>query len=185
MDLVQLFEMIDVDNSGFIEANEFIRPLSRWVRDSKTAPRVLVQRLSCRRCLEQRVFLFNERLLDRFVLQLFLYMRCPYNHGHNDPFLCLQGFIKYNMMRTMHKQDESLGLKGKSLPTIPSCPNFSAHISSRVSGSACQFSSHFAIADVVLSCEISFNFHRLQAEQAALRSTLEAHFSNLAKRIVT
>jgi len=54
MDLVQLFEMIDIDNSGAIEQNEFIRPLSRWVRDSKTAPR----------------------------------------------------FIKYNMMRTMHKQDE-------------------------------------------------------------------------------
>ncbi|CAK9002187.1 unnamed protein product [Durusdinium trenchii] len=54
MDLVQLFEMIDIDNSGFIESNEFIRPLSRWVRDSKTAPR----------------------------------------------------FIKYNMMRTMQKQEE-------------------------------------------------------------------------------
>eukprot|EP00435_Cladocopium_sp_Y103_P048781 s292_g14.t1 len=54
MDLVQLFEMIDVDASGAIEQNEFIRPLSRWVRDSKTAPR----------------------------------------------------FIKYNMMRVMHKQDE-------------------------------------------------------------------------------
>lgn len=54
MDLVQLFEMIDTDASGAIEQNEFIRPLSRWVRDSKTAPR----------------------------------------------------FIKYNMMRVMHKQDE-------------------------------------------------------------------------------
>lgn len=54
MDLVQLFEMIDTDTSGAIEQNEFIRPLSRWVRDSKTAPR----------------------------------------------------FIKYNMMRVMHKQDE-------------------------------------------------------------------------------
>ena len=27
------------DTSGAIEQNEFIRPLSRWVRDSKTAPR--------------------------------------------------------------------------------------------------------------------------------------------------
>eukprot|EP00913_Durusdinium_trenchii_P020660 g19401.t1 len=42
MDLVQLFEMIDTDGSGFIEPNEFIRPLSRWVHDSKTAPRRLV-----------------------------------------------------------------------------------------------------------------------------------------------
>ena len=31
--------MIDVDNSGTIEAAEFIGPLSRWVHDSKTAPR--------------------------------------------------------------------------------------------------------------------------------------------------
>ena len=35
VDLQQLFEMIDADNSGAIEAAEFIAPLSRWVRDSK------------------------------------------------------------------------------------------------------------------------------------------------------
>lgn len=38
VDLQQLFEMIDVDGSGAIEAEEFIAPLSRWVHDSKTAP---------------------------------------------------------------------------------------------------------------------------------------------------
>lgn len=31
----------DTDGSGFIEPNEFIRPLSRWVHDSKTAPSTL------------------------------------------------------------------------------------------------------------------------------------------------
>lgn len=41
MDLAQLFDMIDTDGSGFIESNEFIRPLSRWVHDSKTAPRFI------------------------------------------------------------------------------------------------------------------------------------------------
>ena len=30
VDLQQLFEMIDVDGSGSIEAAEFIAPLSRW-----------------------------------------------------------------------------------------------------------------------------------------------------------
>ena len=30
-----MFEMIDADGSGAIEAAEFIAPLSRWVRDSK------------------------------------------------------------------------------------------------------------------------------------------------------
>lgn len=41
VDLAQLFDMIDTDGSGFIESNEFIRPLSRWVHDSKTAPRFI------------------------------------------------------------------------------------------------------------------------------------------------
>jgi len=41
VDLQQLFEMIDVDGSGSIEAAEFIAPLSRWVHDSKTAPRFI------------------------------------------------------------------------------------------------------------------------------------------------
>ncbi|CAE7827105.1 RBG2 [Symbiodinium sp. CCMP2456] len=53
-DLNELFQMIDVDGSGTIELEEFIRPLSRWVHDSKTAPR----------------------------------------------------FIKYNLLRTMHQQEE-------------------------------------------------------------------------------
>jgi len=41
IDLQLLFEMIDADGSGTIEVGEFIAPLSRWVRDSKTAPRFI------------------------------------------------------------------------------------------------------------------------------------------------
>lgn len=40
-DLQQLFQMIDVDQSGTIEVSEFIGPLSRWAHDSKTAPRFI------------------------------------------------------------------------------------------------------------------------------------------------
>ena len=40
-DLQLLFEMIDTDQSGTIEAAEFIGPLSRWSHDSKTAPRFI------------------------------------------------------------------------------------------------------------------------------------------------
>lgn len=39
VDLQQLFEMIDTEGCGYVEARQFIGPLSRWVRDSKTAPR--------------------------------------------------------------------------------------------------------------------------------------------------
>ncbi|CAE7358076.1 CACNA1C, partial [Symbiodinium pilosum] len=41
VDLQQLFDMIDVDASGSIAMEEFIVPLSRWVHDSKTAPRFI------------------------------------------------------------------------------------------------------------------------------------------------
>ncbi|CAK8985909.1 unnamed protein product [Durusdinium trenchii] len=41
VDLQQLFDMIDADGSGAIEAQEFIAPLSRWVHESKTAPRFI------------------------------------------------------------------------------------------------------------------------------------------------
>ncbi|CAJ1370888.1 unnamed protein product [Effrenium voratum] len=41
LDLQQLFTMIDADGSGAIEPDEFIGPLSRWVHDSKTAPRFI------------------------------------------------------------------------------------------------------------------------------------------------
>ncbi|CAL1125903.1 unnamed protein product [Cladocopium goreaui] len=57
-DLQQLFQMIDSDSSGTIEASEFIGPLSRWAHDSKTAPR----------------------------------------------------FIKYNMLQTMHLQEDLIDL---------------------------------------------------------------------------
>ncbi|CAE7020912.1 Scn11a, partial [Symbiodinium sp. KB8] len=40
-DLEQLFEMIDVNGEGEIAAAEFITPLTRWVSDSKTAPRFI------------------------------------------------------------------------------------------------------------------------------------------------
>lgn len=39
VDLQQLFEMIDIEGQGHVNVMEFVTPLSRWVRDSKTAPR--------------------------------------------------------------------------------------------------------------------------------------------------
>ena len=38
-DLQQLFDMIDTTGEGEIKSEEFIAALSRWVHDSKTAPR--------------------------------------------------------------------------------------------------------------------------------------------------
>lgn len=51
-DLKELFHMIDIDGSGTIEPHEFIRPLSRWVHDSKTAPRFI--KYNMMRCVHQQ-----------------------------------------------------------------------------------------------------------------------------------
>lgn len=171
MDLVQLFEMIDIDNSGAIEQNEFIRPLSRWVRDSKTAPSALIfervqtgygeahdelqsrwTSLSCELLVSYRshgvlswTFSFGKKRIcfsnqnierygefsDRQGLKLFkarCTMYCMYTMytvsswlGGLGELIALDvsfslGFIKYNMMRTMHKQDEPLGTHNQRHP---------------------------------------------------------------------
>jgi len=63
-DLLQLFEMIDVTNEGSIKADEFIAPLSRWVHDSKTAPRFIKYNLM--RALEQQeeLYIFCQDYFD-------------------------------------------------------------------------------------------------------------------------
>ena len=40
-DLLQLFEMIDTGEDGYIEPSQFIGPMTRWVHESKTAPRFI------------------------------------------------------------------------------------------------------------------------------------------------
>ncbi|CAE7221048.1 unnamed protein product [Symbiodinium natans] len=57
VDLEQLFQMIDVNGSGSIEASDFIWPLSRWVHDSKTAPRFI--KYNMLRTMEQQEELYN------------------------------------------------------------------------------------------------------------------------------
>jgi len=66
VDLQQLFDMIDTDGSGTIEAPEFIRPLSRWVHDSKTAPRFIKYNLM--RTMHQQDDIIHQQLEDRDFL---------------------------------------------------------------------------------------------------------------------
>ncbi|CAE7594193.1 unnamed protein product [Symbiodinium natans] len=65
VDLQQLFEMIDVNGEGSIEASDFIWPLSRWVHDSKTAPRFI--KYNMLRTMEQQeeLYLFAERQFEQ------------------------------------------------------------------------------------------------------------------------
>lgn len=68
-DLRQLFDMIDTTGMGEIESSEFIAALSRWVHDSKTAPRFVkynmlrsleMQDDLCHIVREQFEFLFQQ-----------------------------------------------------------------------------------------------------------------------------
>lgn len=63
-DLRQLFDMIDTTGEGTIKADEFIAPLSRWVHDSKTAPRFIKYNLM--RALEQQeeLYIFCQDYFD-------------------------------------------------------------------------------------------------------------------------
>lgn len=57
-DLQQLFEMIDIHEQGYINATEFIAPLSRWVHDSKTAPRFIKYNLQRTMNQQEELFVF-------------------------------------------------------------------------------------------------------------------------------
>ena len=81
--------MIDVDNSGNIEVAEFIGPLSRWVHDSKTAPRwVMIQ----------------ARTHPHLGFHLALNPK-PQTLNPKPP-----RFIKYNMLQTMQLQEDMYSL---------------------------------------------------------------------------
>lgn len=57
-DLEQFFGMIDADNSGSIEKEEFIGPLSRWIHESKTATRFVKYNVD--RVLDQQAELLKQ-----------------------------------------------------------------------------------------------------------------------------
>lgn len=56
-DLQQLFDMIDITGEGEIKSEEFIAALSRWVHDSKTAPRFV--KYNMQRALQMQDDLFK------------------------------------------------------------------------------------------------------------------------------
>ena len=62
VDLEQLFDMIDTEGMGHVSPKEFIGPLSRWVRDSKTAPRFVKYNLMrlMQKHEEQLTYAMNE-----------------------------------------------------------------------------------------------------------------------------
>ena len=69
-DLQMLFEMIDVDGSGSIEAAEFIGPLSRWAHDSKTAPRFIKYNLMQSMKVQEDLYDMCEDCFKHLSLQI-------------------------------------------------------------------------------------------------------------------
>lgn len=69
-DLKMLFEMIDLDGSGAIEAAEFIGPLSRWAHDSKTAPRFIKYNLMQTMKIQEDLYDLCEDCFKHLALQI-------------------------------------------------------------------------------------------------------------------
>ena len=69
-DLQMLFEMIDLDGSGAIEASEFVGPLSRWAHDSKTAPRFIKYNLMQTMKTQEDLFDLCEDCFKHLALQI-------------------------------------------------------------------------------------------------------------------
>jgi len=87
-DLRQLFDMIDTTGMGEIESSEFIAALSRWVHDSKTAPRFvkynMLRSLEMQDDLyhivrEQFEFLFQQIEYSNLALEALLKENCVLN----------------------------------------------------------------------------------------------------------
>jgi len=59
-DLEMLFNMVDANGDGVIQPMEFIGPLSRWARDSKTAPRFVKYNLIKMQAQQEELFNLSE-----------------------------------------------------------------------------------------------------------------------------
>jgi len=69
-DLKQLFEMIDTNEQGYINATEFIAPLSRWVHDSKTAPRFIKYNLQRTMNQQEELYVYCQDAFNSMVDRL-------------------------------------------------------------------------------------------------------------------
>eukprot|EP00435_Cladocopium_sp_Y103_P028072 s65_g7.t1 len=69
-DLQQLFYMIDHDNSGTVEVDEFIGPLSRWAHDSKTAPRFIKYNMLQTMQLQQDLYDLSVACFDQLSARM-------------------------------------------------------------------------------------------------------------------
>ncbi|CAE7292238.1 TPC1 [Symbiodinium natans] len=70
VDLQQFFDMIDLDGSGSIEADEFVIPLSRWVHDSKTAPRFIKYNLMRAMAQQDQLLKYSQKNFTDLFEQL-------------------------------------------------------------------------------------------------------------------
>ena len=69
-DLQQLFEMIDSTGEGEIESQEFIAALSRWVHDSKTAPRFVKYNMLRSLQMQEYAFEIMQEQFDRLSARI-------------------------------------------------------------------------------------------------------------------
>eukprot|EP00930_Biecheleria_cincta_P045071 TRINITY_DN31063_c0_g1_i1.p1 TRINITY_DN31063_c0_g1~~TRINITY_DN31063_c0_g1_i1.p1 ORF type:complete len:658 (+),score=92.96 TRINITY_DN31063_c0_g1_i1:65-1975(+) len=92
VDLEQLFYMLDTDNGGSIDPNEFMGALTRWVRESRTASRFIkyrVDKLSADQ--EHAGLVAAETLCLMHSIQKQLEEMTPNSHKHTQKLRDTQG----------------------------------------------------------------------------------------------
>ncbi|CAE7221120.1 dis32, partial [Symbiodinium sp. CCMP2456] len=86
-DLQMLFDMVDLNGDGMIQPTEFIGPLSRWARDSKTAPRFVKYNLMKMQAQQEELFYLSDFYLRSLSerLDTLTSKMCPNDEGHDTP----------------------------------------------------------------------------------------------------
>eukprot|EP00435_Cladocopium_sp_Y103_P000658 s3421_g1.t1 len=122
-DLVQLFDMIDTDGSGFIEPNEFIRPLSRWVHDSKTAPRFIKYNMM-RLMNEQNEIRQEQTSLRKSMEKHFaeITRRLGSQHVSSSHVSLTKSDDSVSVSGATAKIDDSMGIATELLESLPLAP---------------------------------------------------------------
>lgn len=161
-DLQMLFEMIDLDGSGAIEASEFVGPLSRWAHDSKTAPRFIKYNLMQTMKTQEDLYDMCEDCFKHLALQI------------DKLFGEVKGLKQatpVTVARTSNTEDEVKGEKPFLPASRESTDHFNVHASKEVGKLLVDKSLDVS---AMANSQISISLERVLADLHASLQRLEA-----------
>ncbi|CAJ1374741.1 unnamed protein product [Effrenium voratum] len=167
-DLQQLFQMIDIDESGSLQVSEFIGPLSRWARDSKTAPRFIKYNLMQSMQMQEDLLELSDRRFTRLSTQLetLANQLSAVTGGESEP---------EGLLMPTSSGDDSFNTTASSSHDQISAPHASGHPELLES----KDSSHFALESQA-SLPVDIDDHDCHSRRAP---TLATHSSEISRKI--